>query len=419
VIFSLLFGCSQPLGRDNFVESVYFSSDVGLITTLAVKDNYAYLTGAKALIVLDVSDKTNPILVSLIPSERHLIDTYVSDNYLYVGVGNLKFPNGGLKIFDISNPKEIKEIPNNLVLPETPVGIIVRDKIAYIGDYASGMVIVDVNNPNEPKILSNYTIAPPLDQNKYNEILNKAKTDYGGFKTDFAKKYSHLNITPEKMDAIVQEVGLDYIVKYLTILETNGSEPHTWWLTVKNNYAYISADADGMHIVDISDPINPKKVGQISKRGPNGEEYFFNSIALSGNYAFVAVDSHGMLVIDVSDPANPKEVKEVPAWSDTRWLKSGGHMVLSQVRGNILYLSATEDGLYIYDINNPTDPKLIQKVDKSVEKGKGTNWALAVDEPYIYTGYFDICANVNKCSSANPDAQYKPTGGFEIFKRIE
>lgn len=406
---------SLPEPESNFLKSIFFTSKTGYINTLAVKDNYAYLVAPKSLIIMDVSDKTNPRLVKVFPSNRNMIDIFIDDDFAYVGVGDMRFPNGAVRIFDISNPKNVTEIINTLVLPETPMGIFVRNNIAYINDFASGMVIVDMNNKEKPQILSNYEIAPPVDAIKYNELLNLAKTDYNSFKTALISRYSFSGIDSTKADSVIERMGLENFVRHLTILAIYDTEPHAWWLTVKDNYAYLALDALGMEIVDISDPKNPKKVGNI-KKGEKGNEYFFNSIALSGNYAYVAVDAHGLLVIDISDPSNPKEVADVPAWSNTKWLESPGHMVLSKMQDNILYLSATEDGLYVYDISHKTSPKLIQKIDKSVEKGKGTDWALDVVGDYVYTAYFNTCANVNRCSATNPKAKYQPTGGFEIFQ---
>jgi hypothetical protein len=400
---------------DNFVESISYSTKTGYIHNLAVNGNYAYLVAPRSFIILDISDKTNPKAVKNFLSDRNQIDVFIEDNYAYVGLGDMRFPNGGIRIFNISDPLDVKEIKNDLILPETPIGIFVKNDIGYIGDFASGMVIVNFSNKEFPEILANYEIAPVLDEDKYNELLDKAKTDYSGFKSDVIDKYSFSGINSEQFESVIERMGLDNFVRHLTILVTYGTEPHAWWLTVRGDYAYIALDAAGMDIVDISDPSNPIKVGNI-KKGEKGNEYFFNSIALSGNYAYAAVDAHGLLVIDISDPSNPREVADVPAWSNTKWLESPGHMVRSEIQNDILYLSATEDGLYIYNISDKVNPSLIQKVDKSVENGKGTDWALDVQDDYVYTAYFNTCANFNRCSSANPNARYKPKGGFEIFQ---
>lgn len=403
----------------NYVESIYFSSKTQDAYNLAVKGDYAYLVAARNFIVIDISDKKNPKLVFNFPSEKEMMDVFIDGNYAYVGVGERRYPEGGIRVFDILDPKNVKEIKNTLVLPEGPVGIFVRNNTAFIGDFSSGMIIVNMSDKANPQILSNYEIAWALDGSTYNELLALAKTDYPKFKQLLLAKYAPITFTsPELFDNIIQRMGLENFIKHLAISVKYGVEPHVWWLTVRGDYAYITLDAGGMDIVDISNLKNPVKVGNF-KKGERGNEYFFNDIALSGDYAYAAVDAHGLLVIDISDPRNPREVKDVPAWSNTKWLESGGHMVRAIVDGDDLYLSAAEDGLYIYDISDKTNPTLIQKVDKSVENGKGVDWALDVQDGYVYTAYFNGCSNRNRCSPLNPNAKYNPTGGFEIFKIIK
>jgi len=406
---------NRPIRNGDYAESIFYSSKVGYVNNLDVKENYAYLVSPKNFLVLDISDKKNPFLVKSFPSDRTMIDVFIDGNYAYVGVGDLRFPNGGLKIFDISNPKNAIEIKNDLVLPESPAGLFVRDNVLFIGDYASGMIIVNVTDKRFPRIISRYDTTLPVNVSEYNSLLNRAKTDYAGFKQFVLDKYAYSELNAVKFDSIFERMGAENFITHLLVFSTYGAEPHAWWLIVRDNFAYVALDAYGMDIVDISDLSNPVKVGNI-KKNEKGNEYFFNSVALSGDYAYIATDAHGLLVVDVSDPQNPKEVADVPAWKDTRWLKAGGHMVRAKIVDDILYMSATEDGLYIYNISEKTKPVLLQKFDKSVEANRGTDWALDVERGYIYTAYFNSCANTNKCSSANPKAQYRPAGGFEIFK---
>ena len=57
---------------------------------------------------------------------------------------------------------------------------------------------------------------------------------------------------------------------------------------VQGNYAYVAADIDnGLQVIDISDPTNPRGVGQLTNTGSlalNGAI----SVFVQGNYAYVA-----------------------------------------------------------------------------------------------------------------------------------
>ena len=72
-----------------------------------------------------------------------------------------------------------------------------------------------------------------------------------------------------------------------------------WGLAISGNYAYLAVSADGLAIIDISDPTNP---GAPVYENTTGYAY---GVAISGSHAYVAVSSSGLAVIDISDPTNP------------------------------------------------------------------------------------------------------------------
>jgi hypothetical protein len=69
--------------------------------------------------------------------------------------------------------------------------------------------------------------------------------------------------------------------------------------TLAGTYAYIADGFAGLHVIDISDPIHPVRVGGYDTSGYAG------GVAVSGNYAYVADGTNGLQVIDIRDPANP------------------------------------------------------------------------------------------------------------------
>ena len=70
-------------------------------------------------------------------------------------------------------------------------------------------------------------------------------------------------------------------------------------LAVVGKYAYIAAGADGLRIVDVSDPQAPTAVGGCDTPG-SAED-----VSVCGPYAYVADGDAGLQVVDVSDPAHP------------------------------------------------------------------------------------------------------------------
>ena len=103
-----------------------------------------------------------------------------------------------------------------------------------------------------------------------------------------------------------------------------------------------------VHIVDISDPANMRKVAEVRTPGPALD------IKIAGDLAVVGVQdfesSFGLLILDISDPANPVELSR---FDQDNW--QGVHNLF--LHGDRLYLAhGLNPGLSIVDISDPTAP---------------------------------------------------------------
>ena len=103
-----------------------------------------------------------------------------------------------------------------------------------------------------------------------------------------------------------------------------------------------------VHIVDISDPANMRKVAEVRTPGPALD------IKIAGDLAVVGVQdfesSFGLLILDISDPANPVELSR---FDQESW--GGVHNLF--LHGDRLYLAhGLNPGLSIVDISDPTAP---------------------------------------------------------------
>ena len=74
-------------------------------------------------------------------------------------------------------------------------------------------------------------------------------------------------------------------------------------LQVVGNYAYFAAGTAGLQVIDVSNPVNPVRVGGYDTIGTAEE------VHVVGDHAFVA--EGGLRVIDVSNPAKPVRVGAV------------------------------------------------------------------------------------------------------------
>lgn len=132
-----------------------------------------------------------------------------------------------------------------------------------------------------------------------------------------------------------------------------GSCPLPSWannVVVRDNYAYVTNDDDGLRIINISNPTSPYEVGFFAPPGT----YYFDGIAISGNYVYVGVTNGGLWIIDISNPSSPYLVGSC---SDVDF---GCDIVIS---GNYAYVADYSNGLQIINITNPSSPSRIGRCD--------------------------------------------------------
>lgn len=103
-----------------------------------------------------------------------------------------------------------------------------------------------------------------------------------------------------------------------------------------------------MHVIDVSDPAQPRRVGGYRDGLAHG-------VAVSGHYAYLAEGPRdgrsnsaggGLVILDVNDPSSPKRVGV---------FASGTFVGKVSVSGNYAYV----DGMQVIDISNPSEPKSV------------------------------------------------------------
>jgi len=324
----------------------------GFVSDAAVVGNTGYFVGMRGLAVVDLSTPGRlPVLgtVSTVPALQ-FNDVEAHGSTLYVTAGDWKGKVGALKVFDVGQPSKPTPV-SSFTFDSAAIGVHVVDRIAYVGAFSNGLEIVDVANAMVPKRLANWRLPNP-------------------------RAYTH---------------GDDFA--------------HVWWPAVRLPYVYVTYDGAGLHVLDVSNPSSPVLVGSFDKdTADRRADCFFNEIELAGDIAYVALDYCGLLVLDVSKPSAIREVAHVNPWRTT-WKNSPGHGVQIELVGTQLFLSTARDGIYVYDVSNPADPKLTHARSGSYFAKKGCAWGLAQTPSLLVTSY-TICLPVNDS-----------TGGVEVFAK--
>lgn len=126
---------------------------------------------------------------------------------------------------------------------------------------------------------------------------------------------------------------------------------------------------EGVLIWDISDPVNPKRLGQFRTGGTGTHRNFY----AGGRYMHLAAgmpgyDGNIYVIVDISNPTNPREAGR---WWVPGQHRAGGekpsaeyisHHGPAYVVGNLAYLAYGAAGMIVLDISNVSKPRQIGRL---------------------------------------------------------
>ncbi len=240
----LLSACS----KDAAIDSVPGKS--GSITRFAVYQNFMYVLNLYEVQTYDISEKEHPVLVHRLPTDYGLETITIYDNTVFLGSTT------ALYILDISNPAApiIQSKSNRL----SDIGfsgcdpVVVKDNFAYstikvilnaCGNVSaqSALVVYDISDKSAPAVVGTYPLGIPNGLGYHDNYLFIC--DEG---TDQLRVFDISN--PLQLTEMPHPVGI--------------TDPYD--LIVDGQRLIVSAKTD-FQIFDISDVIQIKKIGQISK----------------------------------------------------------------------------------------------------------------------------------------------------------
>ena len=131
------------------------------------------------------------------------------------------------------------------------------------------------------------------------------------------------------------------------------------------NVVYITTHR-GVAIINISNPSNPQHSGYIS--GTQGNQYILENMDISGDVLTVAAHADGVFFFDITDPTNP-------VWVSTLPVQNAWAVILN---GNYSYVADGET-IKVLDVSNIQNPEEIY----SWTTGNAVK-DLAISDGYLY-----------------------------------
>jgi hypothetical protein len=313
----------------------------GMVNTVAVNDQYAYISGDDArLRVIDVSEPGSPIEVGSCELPGGALDIAVQGNHAYVTVGN-----SGLSIIDISSPTS----PINVGTYDTPGSaqrVAVHGSFAYVADGNSGLRIIDVSDPSLPTEAGFFENSKDADDVAVNG------------------KYAYLSIRSLRViDILSPDSTLEVGRAPLSEDRWDRGPELMESLAISGNYTYVSGWQchwswwwyfcdSAFRVIDISSPNSPVQISYITL--PHYSNIY--DLSVSGNQVYLADSGSGLRVIDVRNPEAPVEL----ALYD-----SLGGTVGVELSDEYVYLANKDGGLNILRVTLPEHLSVYAPFSKS------------------------------------------------------
>ncbi len=147
-------------------------------------------------------------------------------------------------------------------------------------------------------------------------------------------------------------------------------------ICISGTYAYVAGDINGLHIFDLSDPVNPAWIKKINLSGNS------QAVTVHDGYAYVATRDGGLVIVDVQ----PIESAHIAKIVNTSLL---AHDVV--VSGDYAYVATSTLAMWpppdigelvIVDIIPPESAEIV----KTFSTGSGTLKRIDFDSGYVYAG---------------------------------
>jgi hypothetical protein len=386
-----------------------------MVVDLHILDNYAYVLAAGRVHIIDFSDLSRPVEITLL-GILDVQDIDLDDQYLYIAADVFY-------IYGISNPAAPEWISTyqSVTYGGYEGGYYVNPGLRVVAAYpylylqsqtvycplwcypaSAYPEIVDITQPANPVVVSGPGITTVstqalVDTHDYVFISGAYYTGSTGGKGILVVARANLaTLTPS---AIIPVWGADLAIQGSTLYVADGeggirifditnplSPVEQGWepsildprsVAVKDHLAFVAGGSQGLGVINVRNPVEPILSGGFRTVGDA------NHITIAGNFLYASSDR--LDILDISNPTRPAAVGTY---------KRRGFPVIA---GDVLYLAAGTEGLAAVDISNPAAP-----VELDLLNLPGEANAVAVDGDFAYVANSD--GKLQKINVSDPSA---------------
>ncbi|MDP8240182.1 MAG: T9SS type A sorting domain-containing protein [Candidatus Hatepunaea meridiana] len=361
-----------------------------------IQDNLAYVTCYRSfcICIIDIKDPANPEQIGRFDTRGSAYDIKVSgDIAVWTGEGNR-----AIRVLDISDPNNVSEIAIEVFSENssTATGVLFDDTLLYVSAYPSFFIysLADPEDPEligrlpedqhaggrnlikiEDRVYSSFGYIIDVSDPRHPEVVSDEDNRPGGACFDIQGHYAYFgspgyNPWPERL--IVATVGRNSMRE---IYEWGGGK----------RPCLVDSDGQYVYMVDrietIPDDYWPLKTFDV--RNPSiprmtSVDSLLNWVSqiriINDDYLYITNRTY-LVVLSLENPARPSYLNSVYACND----------VFEQWGDHIYIASTPYHGIYIFDISDPENPRLVNEIE--YEDGpdhRGNTKDIAVDDDYLY-----------------------------------
>lgn len=372
----LIFDVSDPANPTqlgSFDSTLPGASLRSTITGLSVQNSIAFVTSKANNIlnennggyeIFDVSDSSNPFILSSNTVDLDPAASYVSNSIAYM-VSDYR----GIQSLDISNPSTPIIMDTLEVEGLFATAIKLEGNTLYAADYYRRIYSVDVSNPSfltilgsqsSTKLTSDFAVSNSIafvlagEQSVILDMSNPTTNsnialvhDFDGFANGHHIIGNIAYVVIDEYNNTDQAVLNIYDITIPTEPILLGQHPissNPKKIVVQDNTAYITGWDTTLTTLDVNNPSTPLLLGSYNLRAAN-------DIVVVGSLAYIA-DNIGILVVDVKDPTSPQLIGSVESGFDPQFSYTSN----ISVRYNYVYAAAAAAGVLVFDVSQPTHP---------------------------------------------------------------
>jgi hypothetical protein len=333
--------------------------------SIDVMNDIAYVCEGGGLLVVDVSDSSNPQEIAALDRTGSIFDVAVFDSYMY-----LPITGHGLRIFDISTPMTPIEVGAYESDRQTSKIDISGDYV-YLSEHYGTIQIINVSNPSFPVLASDYRV--PECGWIINMVISGSYAFVACRDDDWEENWiAIVNVSNPFQPVLISQFIVQNLVFDICVLD---------------NYLYVACNNE-LEIADISNINTPVRRGSCSL------SYCPQGIAVADEYVYVA--SSTLQIFNVSDPDSPYTagIYDTPGYAEDVF-----------VTGDYAFIADASAGIEVLDISVPSNP-----IEVGFHSTLGAAYGIFMPQNYAYVaeqyylGIYDCSAAISSTVNHEPQS---------------